>query len=340
MRTLALFVFLPLLAHAQPFPSPPTGLQIWTPPLSPAPTPTSVAAATNTAKDNALCLALPPFYWEIGDGVATRAFGSVGTPIVQATTRLSIASASKIIYGAYVTQLRGSAASLTTADILHLHMLSGYTSIAGGGACSGFTTVNNCLANDGYANQTSANIGKFFYDGGHDENHASLYTSLGNLSLSALTAAIRAQLNVGTQCLYTQPLLPGGLFCSANDVTVVLRAVVANTLVYHDALGLDEVCTLPGSSGCNAVSSPIPEAWHYTIGAWVEDDPASNGDGAFSSPGSFGFYPWIDASKSYYGVVSVQTPSGGQGFASAQCGRLIRRAWFTGNEQTGNIPTS
>ena len=38
----------------------------------------------------------------------------------------------------------------------------------------------------------------------------------------------------------------------------------------------------------------------------MEDDPAVHGDGAFSSPGAFGFYPWIDSSKSYYGIISRQ----------------------------------
>jgi hypothetical protein len=73
----------------------------------------------------------------------------------------------------------------------------------------------------------------------------------------------------------------------------------------------------------------------------VEDDPTTNGDGAFSSPGAFGFYPWIEASKNYYGVISRQAGSGNgeqEGYASAQCGRLIRHAWDPGAQQTGAIP--
>ena len=34
------------------------------------------------------------------------------------------------------------------------------------------------------------------------------------------------------------------------------------------------------------------------------------GDGAFSSPGLFGFYPWIDAGKTYYGVLARYDPTG------------------------------
>jgi hypothetical protein len=52
------------------------------------------------------------------------------------------------------------------------------------------------------------------------------------------------------------------------------------------------------------------------------------GDGAFSSPGTYGFYPWVDATRTIYGVLGREAPSG-QGYPSAVCGRLIRRAWVT-----------
>ena len=108
----------------------------------------------------------------------------------------------------------------------------------------------------------------------------------------------------------------------------------------RDALGTHAVCTRH-STTCNATFSPIPEAWHYSIGHWVEDDPNSHGDGAFSSPGMYGFYPWIDATKAFYGIISRENMTGSglqQGYASAQCGRLIRRAWVTGVEQTQTLP--
>jgi hypothetical protein len=56
------------------------------------------------------------------------------------------------------------------------------------------------------------------------------------------------------------------------------------------------------------------------------------GDGAFSSPGALGFYPWIDASKRWYGILARRAPGpeGNQGYLSARCGRQIRKAWITG----------
>jgi len=56
------------------------------------------------------------------------------------------------------------------------------------------------------------------------------------------------------------------------------------------------------------------------------------GDGAFSSAGAFGFYPWIDAGRRYYGVIA-RRDSAGEGYDSARCGRLIRKAWLSGVAQ-------
>jgi hypothetical protein len=73
------------------------------------------------------------------------------------------------------------------------------------------------------------------------------------------------------------------------------------------------------------------EAWHYSVGHWLEDDPTV-GDGAYSSAGAFGFYPWISADKSLYGVISRKDVPG-SGVDSIRCGRLIRKAWVTGAAQ-------
>lgn len=84
--------------------------------------------------------------------------------------------------------------------------------------------------------------------------------------------------------------------------------------------------------------SPSPLAWHYSYGHWVEDEPTT-GDGAFSSPGKFGFYPWIDASKTYYGVVAREDVTPGTSvqtapyYQSVLCGRAIRKAFVTGVPQ-------
>lgn len=102
-----------------------------TPPVTSAPAPgtpadTTPTDAQRTAAANATaqsdvnaCAPVQPFYWEVGDRAQRKASGSVqaggGTPTYTASTPLSIASASKWLYGAYVVQRRN--AVLTDSDI-------------------------------------------------------------------------------------------------------------------------------------------------------------------------------------------------------------------------------
>lgn len=323
------------------------------------PTANSLSAAAATAKDNDMCTAIVPFYWEIGDKTGVLASGSFGTDAqgntITGATRFSVASASKMLYGAYIVQIRGSAAALTAQDINFLHFTSGYTNmgdVVDTSECPTPTdgspdTVNACLALLNPANglpysyQNPQTEGTFDYDSGHLENHASQLGGLGDVPVAQLGPMVASQLASNITFLYTEPLMAGGIYTSSNDYTIVLRNILSGALFMRDALGTSPVCTRPSAPGCNATFSPIPEAWHYSIAHWVEDDPSTNGDGAFSSPGAFGFYPWIEASKNYYGVISRQAGSGNgeqEGYASAQCGRLIRHAWDTGAQQTGAIP--
>jgi len=294
-----------------------------------------------------------PFYWEIGDRAGVLASGSVGKDTtgtsVTASTKLSIASASKWVYSTYVTQYRGGADRLTSADIDFLHFTSGYTNMdSGASACprtTGPNTVNQCLQRsnaqgEAFAARNPADVGKFYYNSGHMENHAGQLTKLGDVDITSLGGIIQPLLGQGVTLAYTQPLMAGGIRTSARDYALILRHILDSSLAMHDALGAHPVCTR-ASASCNAVFSPIKEAWHYSMGHWVEDDPRTHGDGAFSSPGVFGFYPWINSTKKYYGIIAraaASTTGEQEGYASAQCGRLLRRAFMTGVEQTAEIP--
>jgi hypothetical protein len=103
-------------------------------------------------------------------------------------------------------------------------------------------------------------------------------------------------------------------------------------------LGSHAVCTLPGPD-CNASADVlVPEAWHYSLGHWIEDDPATTPrmNFAYSSPGLFGFYPWVDTDRKLYGILSRQAGNiveQNAGYVSAQCGRLLRLAWKTAKPQ-------
>lgn len=310
----------------------------------------SVTAVAVTAQSNAQCTAIAPFYWEIGEASGALSSGSApqsGAASVVATTKFSIASASKWIYGTYVLQIRKAAGNLSAAQIKLLNFTSGYTYMGTStvsATCtapgSGANSINYCLtlpsptAGKLNSSQNSVTDGVFDYGSGHLQNHAGQFQpEISNLDTSVLGDAIAAGLNLNAITFkYNQPLLAGGIVASANDYTPVLRAMLSGQLSMLGALGTNAVCAWVGA-GCNAAYSPITtERWHYSMAHWVEDDPIS-GDGAFSSPGAFGFYPWIDVNKRFYGVISRYAPTGTgteNGAASARCGRALRAAWETG----------
>jgi hypothetical protein len=289
-----------------------------------------VAAATTTAQSatNA-CAAIRPFYWEIGDRSSALASGSVSSTasatVYTQTSMMSIASASKWLYATYVAEKRAGA--LSADDYRFLNFESGYTTF---GTCDQTQTVAACQAMGNNGDYTAANDGKFFYNGGHMEAHAVLF-GLGALNNAGLAAELKSQLGPDGNLIYTQPQLAGGVFTSSAAYASVLRKMLGGQLRMGALLGSHAVCTNPRNCA-TAVSAPIPanESWHYSIGHWVEDDP-NVGDGAFSSAGLFGFYPWIDASRSWYGVIARAAPAGA--LDSVDCGRLVRKAWLTGQAQ-------
>ena len=302
--------------------------------IDPAPPPATSdaqrsAAATATAQSTTNpCAAVTPFYWEIGDRNARIASGSVNSASsatsYTSSTPMSIASASKWLYAAYVVQKQN--ATLSDNDIKFLNFRSGYTSFS---QCLPGQSVDGCVAylNNGVHSDTTD--GLFSYGGGHMEKHASLI-GLRPLVNAGLASEIRSQLGSDVGIAYSQPQLAGGVVSTADAYALFLRKLLGGQLQLGALLGSHSVCTNP-STCAQAVSTPVPatESWHYSLGHWVEDDPVV-GDGAFSSAGAFGFYPWIDASKRWYGVLARQSVANGEGYDSAQCGRLIRKAWVTG----------
>ncbi len=338
-----------------------------------APFTTSCQAATQTVANDAMCSAAnisTPFYWEIGDANGPIVSGqSLGTSVTS-TTPLLIASASKWIYAAYVVQVRGGPANLDPVnDVPFLNFTSGYTYLGNyppsNPACLSKTaTVNDCLAGLPSSPDPSTQ-GLFDYDSDHMEWHAGTVMSLGADGLQLLATDIQTGLAGATANFpnlnfqYWNVLLSGGVTTTADDYAAFLREILSHNLLIYSALGADAVCTWPASASvpsnvkqcqtysvANSSATPIytastnaghPEYWHYSLGHWIEDDP-NVGDGAFSSPGALGFYPWIDSSVHYYGLIARQdnnarTSGVFAGYTSAECGRLVRKAWMTGVAQ-------
>jgi len=294
-----------------------------------------VIAATDTANTNAMCAesVLGSYYWEIGDATGTLASGSVGGENVTASKMMSIASSSKWLYSSYVVQKVG----VRAADVPFLNFTSGYSKFFPP-LCKDTDTVGTCL--EGHDTQDPATIGRFAYESGHMQHSAAFAMGLADKDNTSLTTEILAQIG-SSGFFYTQPMLAGGMAGSANDYSAFLRRILKGELAMRSALGSHKVCTNPKTC-TTAEHTPIPEneSWSYSLGHWVEDD-STYGDGAFSSAGALGFYPWIDKTRTYYGILARQSGFGesDSGYHSAQCGRLIRQAWKTSKVVTDTTPT-
>jgi hypothetical protein len=293
----------------------------------------AAAAAARSAADTTACRNIQPFYWEIGNRDGVLASGAAGDGSVTRDSVVAIASASKFVFGAYVIQRERGRIDANTAKFLH--MSAGYTSLKALSCGRRVSTVQGCFEMEGNSGYSAANDNHFYYNGGHFQRWA-VDHDLGTLDRADLAAEYRRVLGADIPFDFGVLQLAGGLRMSAAGYAVFLRRIVSGQLLFKDYLGADPVCTLARSCPGAALFSPIPVAWHYSYGHWVEDNPG--GDGAFSSPGAFGFYPWIDASKTYYGMVSragrasrAEGPEGegmGAGYASALCGEAIRRAFL------------
>jgi hypothetical protein len=284
----------------------------------------AAAAATAQSSVNA-CAVVRPFYWEVGTRDGAAGSGTVGGNRVTANTPLHYASASKWLYSAYVAQRRGGV--LTHTDVQMLTLRSGYTSFVG---CQPGQTLDACLASGSNGRYSASTDGRFSYNGGHMQKHASI-NGLGAMTPAGLATALKSQLGSDMVIGFSQAQPAGGAYGTPKAYAGFLRKLLGGQLRLGAMLGSSSVCANPKTCASGeALASPLPaeDRWRYSLGHWVEADPET-GDGAFSSAGAFGFYPWIDANRSSYGIVARVAPSGA-GVASAACGRLIRQAFASG----------
>jgi hypothetical protein len=250
-------------------------------------------------------------------------------------------SSSKWLYAANVLQKRG----VLDSDVPFLNFTSGYSNFGNDPRCFGTPTVQGCidsgLPSPRSGGQDPITVGRFDYDSGHMQQHAATVMGLGSADDAALAADLNATVgNFGFT--YTVPQLAAGVVATPQGYAQFQRRMLRGELAMGAALGTRKVCAQQAAAACNAASTPDSigtEAWNYSLGHWVEDDPTL-GDHAFSSAGGGGFYPWIDSGKTYYGMVARErVTESAAGYHSAECGRLIRQAWRTGETVTAPTPT-
>ena len=277
--------------------------------------------AQNVAQNSPSCRSIRPFYWEIGDGKNTLASGATGQKY-QRNTELKIASASKLIFAAYVLEKKQG--QLNPSDEKLLQMQGGYDQF-NPLPCALRRTVEACSKARSNSQINPKAVGQFSYSGGHAQALA-LRMGLGSMNSNQLTEEVRTQLGRIFNFEYENLALAGGVETSAEQYALLLQALINNKLYLSSQLGKKAICTLPGPCP-TARFSPVKENWSYSYHHWVELDENGQTE-AFSSPGAFGFYPWISADKKFYGIVARSGLREGSDWDSVLCGREIRRAFF------------
>jgi CubicO group peptidase (beta-lactamase class C family) len=105
------------------------------------------------------------------------------------------------------------------------------------------------------------------------------------------------------------PLPAGGLRASMNDYANVLR------LVYQKGQWNGTPLLAPGIFDTQTIQpyphvimGNTPSALHsgYGLTAWLECATPATGCSTISSPGAFGFTPWLDRSAGYYAILGMQ----------------------------------
>lgn len=297
-------------------------------------------AATTTANNAAECKALTRFYWEIGNASARLASGTRGVLPPSATQQMPIYSSSKWLYGAYAFQRRNG--QLSGADVQALTLSSGHT---GSGQCLINNTVKACRDVMGAMDPSA--VGSFYYAPAHLQQQA-LDFGLGAMTKTQLATEVRRVLGTDLALTYGQPQLASGVTTSASSYGLFLRKILGGKLLLSgSALGSHAVCTYTGSPSGTGGRTICPkslytpnsgfyftanESWSYSLAHWLEDDPMV-GDLSYSSPGYAGFYPWIDSTRTYYGILARNEATLTSAQGSVSCGRKIRKAWATGIAQ-------
>lgn len=315
-------------------------------------------AAKSTAESGTQCAGLS-FFWEIGDkngrlllsdGV-TRTQGATGSSPPNRDDVIRVYSAGKWLWGGYVAQIRNGI--LPSDAIAAMRMSDGYihTSLV----CPNLGTVSDCASDFrsiGYTGVFNYESGPFSHLAAHGDSAGSY--GLADADNLGLATAVGAQVSLPGRPVslsYYEPVPASGAVMSTANYAAFLQNLLqtdGTALKLRPLLGTNTICTdrVSNEEACAKLlyppQSPVRnrENWRYSIGHWLENDanvrskPSGKGfDAAHSSPGYAGFYPWIDSSRTWYGIVAREVNGGYQ--TSVDCGRTIRKAWLEGVPQDG-----
>eukprot|EP01125_Pyxidicula_operculata_P003489 TRINITY_DN1440_c0_g1_i1.p1 TRINITY_DN1440_c0_g1~~TRINITY_DN1440_c0_g1_i1.p1 ORF type:complete len:479 (-),score=85.29 TRINITY_DN1440_c0_g1_i1:53-1489(-) len=256
------------------------------------------------------------------------------------TSLISVASASKMVTSTTIAKLiEAGILSLSdkpskylpywttnTSDVRGLVNVSNLLSFTSGCSDDTYTFANESCVMDLYYNSTFLSPGTFAYSGCHFAIlgvMAMKATNLSNWDSVFQTYLVANTSNIinWTGSFFSPKLNPGtnnpagSLFIQTRYYATFLRALLNNKVLPIE-LSSDFQTYHTNSLAPNAPGNPVGKPWRYGYGLWIECNSTywSSECGypdliSFSSPGKFGFYPFVDRKYNYWGIVAQQNGS-------------------------------
>jgi len=252
--------------------------------------------------------------------------------------RVAIASASKLVYGVVMLRLVDQgflSLDSTTAQVLGwsgtngaitLRQLLSFTSgLHPNNTCTSNpgTTLAACVEVISQAPVVAPPATRHDYGSTHLHTAARMAEVVTGASWSSVFAQqLRDPLGLSSDAQYftfprqaigtTNPLIAGGLRMTMNEYAKVLRVVFAkgqapNTPHLSSAL-FDEQSRQPYPNVTIGGSPAGGNGFDFKYGltAWLECTTPATGCDILSSPGAFGFTPWVDRAVGYYAVLGME----------------------------------
>jgi serine-type D-Ala-D-Ala carboxypeptidase/endopeptidase len=306
------------------------------PPAPPSPSP---FAAVDQAMDAAYATQSVP--------IGLTVYDRTGTQVHQymlggfnPDQRVAIASASKMVSGVVMFRLieqgylsldstTGSVLGWTSANTITLRQLLSFTSgLDPRNSCTGnaATTLAACVQTISESDVVAPPATRFDYGSTHLQVAARMAEVVTGAAWNAIFAQqLRDPLAIPTEAQYytfprqatgtSNPLVAGGLRMTMNEYARVLRLVFDkgqwNGTTLASAALFDEQAKQPYPNVVIGASPAESNGFDmkYGLTAWLECATPATGCASISSPGAFGFTPWIDRGAGYYAILGMETTS-------------------------------
>lgn len=318
-----------------------------TPPVAPADRFAAVDAAMQAAHNSAGSPAIGlSIYDRSGIKVFERMYGAFS-----ADQRVAIASASKLVAGVALLRLidRGFLSLDSTtgavlgwagpnATITLRHLLSFTSGLPPEHVCSlrADITLAECVDSIALTTLTAAPGARFDYGSTHLHVAARMAEVVtGNTWNQIVSLELLQPLALPNLVYYTyprqaigtdNPLVAGGLRASMNEYARVLQftfdrgAWQGNQLMASALFDLQAIEPFPAAVIGNSPAQSIGFNFRYGLAAWLECATPTTGCTTISSPGAFGFTPWLDRQNGYFAILGMELDNSTNGIVSFAMG--------------------